>query len=315
MPKSPETPTLVTTVRLGSQYVKAFIDWQAELNVCISTFPGFISIEIFSSTEDLQSAWTIVQRFSDNKNFLTWCESKEHAELLGKLKNLIGEEHPSCIEEVELGISNIKGGVTEVFITEVNPEKEEAYRKWVAKIHQVEATFPGFRGMYVQAPTKVQGRNWITLLQFDTPENLDGWLSSVEREKVMRESENMITAFVNHRLFSPYVGWFGSIGKNGEAPPAWKQTMIVLLVLFPIVMLELKFLPWLTASLNSSLSTFIGNAISVTLIAWPMMPIAIWFLTWWLLSKGNKKVQTDILGAIVVLILYMIEIAIFWDLL
>lgn len=311
MLKPPQTPTLVTTVRVRSEHVNKFVDWQTKLNVCLAKFPGFISLEIFSSTDDLETIWTLVQRFSDGKNFAGWCESKEHDDLIEELKHFIGDDK-EAFEEVELGVSTIKDGVTEVFITEVNPEMEDAYRHWIAKIHQVEATFPGFRGMYVQAPIKSEGRNWVTLLQFDTPENLDRWLSSDDRKKVLLESENLINAFANHRLYSPYVGWFGS-AKDGQIPPAWKQTMIVLLVLFPIVMLELKYLPILTGNFNPSLATFISNAISVVLLAWPMVPIAIWFMRWWLLSKGKKKIQKDILGVFILTVLYLVEIAIFWQ--
>ena len=80
-------------------------------------------------------------------------------------------------------------------------------------------------------------------------------------------------------------------------------------------MLELKYLsPWLTG-INSSLVTFIGNAISVTLIAWPMMPIAIQYLSWWLFPthQNLSKKQVTILGTGILLLLYLIEILIFWN--
>jgi antibiotic biosynthesis monooxygenase (ABM) superfamily enzyme len=116
-------------------------------------------------------------------------------------------------------------------------------------------------------------------------------------------------------MITPYAGWFSPIAKTGEIPAVWKQTMIVLLILFPIVMLELKYLsPW-TSNLNPSLSTFIGNAISVSLIAWPMMPIAILFLGWWLSPKGFDIRRATIIGTCLLILLYLVEIAIFWNLL
>ena len=91
--------------------------------------------------------------------------------------------------------------------------------------------------------------------------------------------------------------------------------MIVLLVLFPIVMLEIKFLSPLTSGLNPSLATFIGNAISVSLVSWPMIPIAIWFLEWWLSPQEDKRLQATLVGTGVVLLLYLLEIALLWRLL
>lgn len=200
-------------------------------------------------------------------------------------------------------------GVTEVFLTRVSQEKEGAYREWLGKIHRIEASFPGFRGVYVQAP-KSKEEEWITLLHFDTPEHLDRWLASSERQEVLKALKPLVTSLKSHRLASPYAGWFLPAIKKGETPSAWKQTMIVLLVLFPLVMLELKFLSPLTSSLNFSLATFIGNALSVTLIAWPLMPIALFFLNWWLASE---KGLTNQLGILLLIGLYLLEIAIFWN--
>lgn len=208
--------------------------------------------------------------------------------------------------------SSSPGGVTEVFVTQVSSDKEAAFKEWASKIHEVEAKFPGFQGMYLQAPEKGKSRNWLTFLKFDTAENLDRWLGSEERKAILRESSNVLEALDSHRLYSPYGGWFTSLSGDLKLPSVWKQTMIVLLVLFPIVMLEFKWLSPLTQKLDLSLATFIGNAISVSLVAWPMMPIAIWFLEWWLLPKGSYINVKNILGVAVLLFAYLLEIVLFW---
>ncbi len=306
-----QVPTILTTkVRVEPHFQNAFADWQAKLNAVIAAFPGFVSLEILSPRDPSQLDWEIIQRFYNNEQVLAWRTSREYKNLIDELRTLLKDEGESAVQESELGTHNLQGGVTEVFITEVNPNEDARFRKWIAKIHQAEAKCPGFRGVYVQSPTTGQGKNWITLLQFDTQENLDKWLSSKEREQVLKESKPLIAAIESHRMISPFAGWFSSIARKGEVSPAWKQTMLVLLVLFPIVMLELKFLSPLTSRLGTSLSMFIGNAISVSLIAWPMMPIAIWFLGWWLSPQGNKRTKTA-LGTCLILALYLIEIVVF----
>lgn len=287
------------------------MDWQTTLNKKVVAFPGFVSLEILSPTGSVAD-WLTVQRFYSVEQAKVWRQSQEYQALLEELKGYVSEP----IEETELEASDLQGGVTEVFVTEVNPDEVKAYQDWLAKIHRVEATFPGFRGVYVQSPSSVQGKNWITLLQFDTPANLDRWLLSPERQKVLKESKPLIASLESHRVISPYAGWFSSLAKKGSGslPPVWKQTMLVLLVLFPIVMLELRFLsPWL-AAFNSALATFIGNAISVSLISWPMMPIAIKFLDWWLTPETHPLLKT-LLGTLLVLLLYLLEIALLWTLL
>lgn len=315
MPSTPEKATTVTAkIHLRSKATDEFADWQAKLNAAIAAFPGFISLEILSPTGDSQPAWVIVQRFNNSEKLSAWRSSQERLELAKELKKFLAED-ASALQEVFSDSANTHDSVTEVLMTQVSPDKEQAYREWIAKIHQVEAKFPGFRGVYVQSPSQGQGQNWITLLQFDTQENLDKWLSSSEREEVLRESKPLIASLESHRVISPYAGWFRSIAKDGEIPSVWKQTMIILLVLFPIVMLELLYLSPLLANLNLSAATFIGNAISVTLLAWPMVPIAIWFLRWWLSPRGDKhqRTQATITGTVVLIVLYLIEIAIFWN--
>src|ERR1700722_8065293 len=252
-----------------------FIDWQAKLQEIIAKCPGFLSLEILAPSEE-QSSWTVIQRFSDPATANAWKQSQQQKDLFNELRSINKQD----IEEI-LTDGRTFNGVTEVIITEIAPEKKSFYRQWLSKIHQAEAKVPGFRGMYVQAPTEEKGRYWITFLQFDTAENLDKWLASDERQDILKELDPLIKAFESHRILSPYAGWFSSIAKIGALPPIWKQTMLVLLVLFPIVMLEFKFLLPFTRSLDISLATFIGNAISVVLISWPMMPIAIFFFRWW----------------------------------
>lgn len=308
---SPATCT-VTKVRICSEEKVAFGNWQANFHEAIVAFPGFVSLEILSPSGSDSHEWGIVERFVDAPQLANWRRSEQRQHLFDELHSFLKDKSLAAINEVPFEIDNQHGSVTEVFVTEVSPEKEMLYRQWISKIHQVEALFPGFRGVYVQAPSPGGGKNWITLLQFDTPEHLDNWLSSEERRQVLDESKSMVVALESHRMVSPFAGWFSSVSKGIQVPPAWKQGMIVLLVLFPIVMLEMKFLsPW-TASLNPSLAMFIGNVISVALVTWPTVPAAIKLLGWWLTPASKNRWKVNVGGTFLVVLLYAVEVAIFW---
>lgn len=294
--------TLVQTVEVPLERQVEFREWQTRLNGAVATFPGFVSLEIVAPPSD-HNLWSIVQRFLDETACLHWKESKAYTDLVASLRSFAKK-----FQEVQAA----PGVVTEVFLTHVSPAKEEEYRQWLTKIHQAETHFPGFRGMYVQSPTHAHGNNWITFLQFDTPENLDHWLSSPERASVLKDLTPLVSSLESHRIYSPYAGWFGSMEKGGFIPPLWKQTMAILLVLYPIVVLEMRFLNPLLTSLHLPLAVFIGNALSVSLISWPFLPLAIRFLKKWLVSQDLK---TDILGFLFVLALYALEITILWNLL
>jgi antibiotic biosynthesis monooxygenase (ABM) superfamily enzyme len=310
MVKSTEGTTIVTTINVSKERELEFFDWKSKFNACITAFPGLISLEILSPVKTEKPIWTLIQRFSTENTSSEWLHSQVHQSLLEELKQLLG---PNALQEIESGFSSTENGVTEVFVIQVSPDKEEAFRTWIAKMNQAEATFPGFRGMYVQAPSHAQGRNWLTFLHFDTTENLDRWLSSDIRKSILQESESLIASLESHRVISPYIGWFANMEK-GPLPSINKPTMLILLVLFPIVMLEIKFLPWITGGLNSALATFIANSISVSLISWPFLPLAIFCLNWWLAPTRNVA-RINILGTLLVFGLYLLEIAIFWNLL
>lgn len=315
MPASLKNMTVrMIKIRIPPHILLEFIAWQTKLNTFITAFPGFVSLEISSALENGQTTWTIVQRFYDASSLTAWRTSQAYTQLLAEAKKILIDNNSEALQEQEIEVTKLHEGVTEVFVTQVSPDQEAAYREWIAKIHQVEAQFPGFRGTYIQAPSQNKSQHWITLLQFDTPENLDHWLSSPERQEILQQSSALISSLESHRVISPYAGWFNSLAKKGQLPPVWKQTLIVLLVLFPIIMLEFKFLSPLLVQFNSSLATFIGNAISVTLLAWPFMPIAIRAMDWWLSPKGQKRGLITSLGTLVVLGLYLLEIALFWNL-
>jgi antibiotic biosynthesis monooxygenase (ABM) superfamily enzyme len=94
----------------------------------------------------------------------------------------------------------------------------------------------------------------------------------------------------------------------------WKTAALVLLTLFPVVMIELKFLNPHLRGLPPSVATFIGNAISVLLTTWPLMPLAIRAFRPWLFPEDQPP---GLVAAMPVILLgcYAIEIAVFWRLL
>lgn len=203
--------------------------------------------------------------------------------------------------------------IIEVIVTHVKQGEHEAYKSWASKIQQIEKTFPGYQGVYTQPPSLNDPDSFITILQFDNAEHLENWLTSEKRKQILKESESFVENYEKHSLNNPFPGWFPSTLKvQKRISLVIKETMLVLLVLFPIVMLELQFLGPLTSRFNLSFATFIGNALSVTLISWPLMPICLYFLNWWLSDEYLKEHPSkNIQGFAIVIALYMIEILIF----
>ena len=201
--------------------------------------------------------------------------------------------------------------VTEIFITHVKPGLNSFYKEWASRIQEIEKTFPGYLGTDIEAPKSNDNNIWVSVLHFDSEVNLDNWLKSEERQIIINESKQFVEEYETHHLTAnPYRSWFAGTPKKISV--IIKETMLVLLVLFPIIMLEFKFLNPHFYHLNLSIATFIGNALSVSLISFPVMPICLYFLGWWLNPDlEEKQPSKNIFGFVVVIALYLVAILLF----
>ena len=199
--------------------------------------------------------------------------------------------------------------VTEVVFTHLKPGQEAAYHAISDRFSAAQAEFPGYLGAFVQPP-KPGGTTWTTVIRFDTVENLERWLTSERRAALVNESLTLSEGFTTHRIDGSFPGWVPANPQTGSAPSMWKTAALVLLTLFPVVMLELKFLnPHLT-SLNPALATFIGNIASVALTTWPLMPLAIRAFRGWLYPDEVPAWARFVYPA-ALLVAYGLELAIF----
>lgn len=286
--------------------LKAFSAWQEKLHAALAAAPGFLSLKI-SAPKGAQPHWVLIQGFSDEALRKNWELSDTYKQLLSELREHIMPHGATLSSSAAEGLND--GVATEIFVTEVYPEQVATYQEWVAKMHGAEALFPGFRGVYVQT----KGSQWVTVLQFDSHQELEAWLQSAERQALLTEGKALIASMQAHQLtVSPFAGWFSSLHEKAGVPPVWKQTMLILLVLFPVVMLEMFYLsPWLK-SWHPASAMFLSNAISVTLVSWPLLPLAIYFLKPWLLLPAGGHFLAQFLGTLFVLLLYALEVAFFW---
>ena len=119
------------------------------------------------------------------------------------------------------------------------------------------------------------------------------------------------------RLATAFPGWVPIDPMTGKGPPNWKTAMLVLLGLFPVVMLELKFLsPKLSLlGIHASLATFIGNSLSVALTSFFTMPWCVRWFSWWLFPEKGLEKRLTTKGLAILGFLYAVEIIALWRLL
>jgi uncharacterized protein len=300
---------LVVRLRLRSEVEGAFASWHARMITAPAGVPGFISAEVSAPTEPGSREWSVIQHFRTVEQMDAWRSSRESRGLFERARQLVDSNDPDSLREepqTELWAGNV---VTEVVTTFVLPGKDREYAEWARKVHSAEAQFPGYRGGFLQPPASSKQPYWTTLVRFATPEQLDAWLNSSVRRELLREHEQLIASEEHHRLPGAFAGWFPTDLATGNSPKAWKQSLLVVLMLFPIVMLEAKYLSPLIRGFNFSFGTFIGNVISVFALTWPFMPLVIRAMKWWLLPAPDAPRWVTPAGTALLVALYAVEVA------
>ena len=202
--------------------------------------------------------------------------------------------------------------VSAVISTRIKPGKEVEYRAWERKIAAAQSKAPGLQGYRFEPPVPGVQEDYVAILRFDNQTNLQAWLDSPVRKKLVEEAEPLTEEF-HARMGTGFEQWFRDEAGGGGLS-VWKMDMIVLLLLYPIVFLWGVWVgtPLLQNKLNMpwALNLFIGNIFSVALTGFGVPWVAN-RMGWWMSPKGNA-LRANLLGALLICAIYVISIAVFW---
>lgn len=309
---------LIATAKVHPGSEVSFNQWQARHSHVVSGFPGFISTDMIPpSSRETDGSWTIIVCFESKETLHAWRDSPQRADILGEaIAYLDGGSFGETLSRDAMG-SMPGGDVTEVIFSKVKPGMSGRYREWSSRIQAAQAGYAGYRGMYLQPPKGGQEGHWTSILRYDSAEHLEAWMNAPERKALLAETYEFIDSEELMHIATAFPGWVPINPMTGEGPPNWKTAMLVLLGLFPIVMLEMRFLNPILASLgiNSSLGVFLGNLISVALTSLLTMPLFVRLFDWWLFPKGDSGLRVTTHGVAILCLLFAVEVIVFWRLL
>ncbi|MGD9894321.1 MAG: antibiotic biosynthesis monooxygenase, partial [Dehalococcoidia bacterium] len=160
--------------------------------------------------------------------------------------------------------------------------------------------------------------DWATAVRFDSNEHLQAWLASPQRRRRLGEAAAFGAESHVRTVRGGFEGWFTfGTPPRSASPPGWKQNMVVLLVLYPVVFLlgqwfQQPFL--LDRGVPVWLAFFITNAIGVTLLGYFLMEPVNRALAWWLTPAPGAPAWTNVAGVTLILALYGLTLAVFWAL-
>jgi antibiotic biosynthesis monooxygenase (ABM) superfamily enzyme len=297
--------TIVTQTRVREGMAEPFARWQSRISASVSESPGFITQSVLPPNPPLQPDWVIQQRFESVEAASVWLRSERRAALLDEAQPmLLGPDDVHLVRDAEAGARNAP--VSVVIASRVRPGQEAAFRAWERRIAAAQARSPGFQGYRVEPPIAGVQEDWLAILRFDSERNLQVWLDSPGRKKLLEEAAPFLEEFHARVVHTGFEQWFTS-AESGSMPPAWKQNMLVLLLLYPVVFLFGAFVqtPLLMgkAALPFWLALFMGNIVSVLLLSW-LVPWVSRGFTWWLKPGNEPGGVTNVGGAALILLLY-----------
>ncbi len=305
--------TVVTQTCAREGMAEEFGRWQQKIGAAAAEFPGFLEQSVIPPTPPVQSDWVIVQRFASAETASAWLRSDRRTRLLNEAQPLlVGRDDVHLVRDNSGGVR--PAPVSAVISTRIKPGQEIAYRGWEQRIAAAQAHSPGFQGYRFEPPIAGVQDDWLAILRFDTETNLQAWLDSAERKKLLEEAAPFVEEYHARVVRTGFEQWFPPPGDGAARPAAWKQNMIVLLLLYPVVFLfglavQTPLLMRL-AGLPFWLALFIGNVVSVVLLNW-LVPWMSGYFGWWLAPPGRAGRRIDLAGTALVLALYAVLLFVF----
>jgi uncharacterized protein len=300
------TVTLVTQTRVRDEHSGDFARWQQHVNSVVANVPGFVAHEIIPPSPPVQPDWVIVQRFETLADAQAWLGSSAREQLLAEAKPwLLGTDDVHVFEDGE--IPNAPRPVSALISTHVEPDRESAFRSWQQRMAAAQSRFPGFEGYRLEPPRPGVQDDWVTILRFDSEQHLNQWMESPERRKLIDEAAEFTAATRIRTARTGFDSWFQIGSESTSTPSAWKQNMVVLLALYPVVF---AFGRWFEIPVLVERegwvrwqSLFVSNVASVIILSLIVPRISNAF-AWWLHPEGPDQKRLNLIGAALILALY-----------
>ncbi len=264
--------------------------------------PGFVGWARSVLTSELLE-WAIAVSFADERRAHDWLD-RSPALFAGNGYLRAG------LELFVDGAPRTPGVMRVRDITDVSAAEFVATAERLARLEREQ---PGFEGSSVFPPGGDDPHAWSTVIRFRTEEQLAAWVASPERSGALpdrpahpAESSEVLRA-------TSFGSTVAITDGHAAVTPEWKTALTIQLVLYPLVMLLGRFLnPWIvTFAPQPWLATFISLSITIVILSWVVMPLAVRALRRWLDPVEGARRTVSLAGTAVVGAGYALSLLVF----
>jgi len=260
-------------VRPGSE--EDFLRWQHETNDVASGYPGFLAAEVTAPTP-VQPDWVVVYRFDSVANVTAWINSAARQDRLVEGQRYL--DGPPTQRVLGGSARPADQLVTVVVTHRVDPHQVDEFLAWQDRLKAAESTFQGYRGSELFRPIEGVQDKWTAMYRYDTADDLDCWLTSAERKRLLNEGKQF-RDFELHTIDSSFGSWFAfqEDADTKRVPSDVKTSIAVWVGLYPtVVLLTMAMSPldmplWLGMLVGNFLSSFVMTFVTMPLYVNPLL--------------------------------------------
>lgn len=190
---------------------------------------------------------------------------------------------------------------TSVIVHDVPPAAADRFLALQHELTRAVEAFPGYQATEVYPPADPAGTEWVVVIHFADAAAMQAWFDAAVRAEWVAKVRAEIGGFRREALPAGFGAWFTT--PAAAKPPGWKMVLTVLLGLYPTVIVLTLTVGPVTAPLGTAVGMLIGNALSVSLLQYAVMPVLTRVFGPWLRANLPADRTRTVAGAGVVVLL------------
>ncbi|MEV0598965.1 antibiotic biosynthesis monooxygenase [Streptomyces sp. NPDC050315] len=268
-------PTVVVSRRVRSGDETAFEQWLHRLRRALERSPGFAACTITPPQALHPDTWVIVYQFADQPSLDAWRASPERLALVEESRAWL-EGRPSEHRLDEPGTER----VTLLSAARLRPGAERAHHELHAQAVVAAQRLGGLSHAEVVPATAEGDEDTVALLTFDSRADLDRWLDSAPRRRILQEMEALTEGSRTVSVVGGFAGWFHPVGPSRTK--RWKQATVVCIGLVPLACVVTLARDAVLPSLPPVEASILSTVVNVAILTWGVMPWLTRLLGRWL---------------------------------